>query len=156
MDSKSLDPRTLSRREREIMLVLHRYGGVSALQIREKLVNSPSKTAVRTFLRILERKGFVKHRVQGNTYVYTPTTTQEQAAQYSLRLLLETFFKGSLLTAVKSCLNDHKFILPDEELHEIIRQIQKRLDYGKVGYLKQNKGNEMFSSTPDDTSEDKK
>ncbi|MDD3468392.1 MAG: BlaI/MecI/CopY family transcriptional regulator [Thermoguttaceae bacterium] len=145
MDSKLLDPSTLSRREREIMLIIYRYGSASALQICEKLADSPSKTAVRTFLRILERKGFVKHKVLGNTYVYSPTTTTEQAAQRSLRLLLETFFKGSLLTAVKCCLNDHKLILPDEELHEIIRQVQRRLDCGKASYMGLNKEKQKAS-----------
>ena len=63
---------SLSRRERQILDVVYALGRASALQVMAKLPDAPSKTAVRTFLRILEEKGHLVHEEEGRTYVYRP------------------------------------------------------------------------------------
>jgi hypothetical protein len=50
----------LSRREREIMDVLYRTGVASAHAIRKAQSASPSHSTVRTQLRVLERKGYIR------------------------------------------------------------------------------------------------
>jgi predicted transcriptional regulator len=85
----------LSRREREIMDVLHREGRATAAIVRAALASPPSYSAVRAMLRILEDKGHVRHEVDGPRYVYLPTITREQAKRSALRHLLHTFFQGS-------------------------------------------------------------
>jgi len=85
----------LSRREREIMDVLHREGRATAAAVRLGLASPPSYSAVRAMLRILEDKGHVRHEVDGPRYVYLPTIAREQAKRSALRHLLHTFFQGS-------------------------------------------------------------
>ena len=85
----------LSRREREIMDVLHREGRATAAIVRAALANPPSYSAVRAMLRILEDKGHVRHDVDGPRYVYLPTIPREQAKRSALQHLLYTFFQGS-------------------------------------------------------------
>ncbi|MGH9653638.1 MAG: BlaI/MecI/CopY family transcriptional regulator [Bryobacteraceae bacterium] len=50
-----------SRRERQIMCVLYKRGFASGQEIQQSLADSPSYSTVRTILRILERKGWVRH-----------------------------------------------------------------------------------------------
>ena len=73
---------TLSRREREILEVIFAIGGeASAEEIRERLSDPPSYSAVRAMLAKLEAKGAVKHKEKGLRYVYSPTTTAAHGAQ---------------------------------------------------------------------------
>ena len=70
----------LPRREREIMDVLFALAShASAEDIRERLADAPSYSAVRAMLAKLEAKGYVKHREQGLRYVYAPTTPRTAA-----------------------------------------------------------------------------
>jgi predicted transcriptional regulator len=47
----------LSRRERQIMDIIYASGKASAAEVVERLPDPPTRTAVRTLLRILEDKG---------------------------------------------------------------------------------------------------
>ena len=47
----------LSRRERQIMDVIYACGEASAAEVVERIPDPPTRTAVRTMLRILEEKG---------------------------------------------------------------------------------------------------
>jgi predicted transcriptional regulator len=86
----------LTRREREIMDAIFALGDrASAEEIRERLTDPPSYSAVRAMLVKLEAKGFVRHHEQGLRYVYTPTTSRTSAQRTALRKLVRVFFGGS-------------------------------------------------------------
>lgn len=115
---------TLSRREREIMDVIFAIGGeASAEEIREKLTDPPSYSAVRAMLAKLEAKGAVRHREQGLKYVYSPTTNRKTARRSALRKLVEVFFEGSKEQAVTALLSEEKW--SDEELDQLSREIER-------------------------------
>src|SRR5438874_13338821 len=90
----------LSRRERQIMEIVYRRGQASAVEVLAELPDPPTKTAVRTLLRILEEKGHLRHRQEGLAYVYVPSRPRAQAGRSALRNVLQTFFDGSLEKAV--------------------------------------------------------
>ena len=114
---------SLSRREREILEVIFAIGDeASAEEIRERLSDPPSYSAVRAMLAKLEAKGAVKHREKGLRYVYSPTTPRGRARKSALRRLVDVFFGGSKEQAVTALLNDEKW--SDDELDEL----QKRID----------------------------
>jgi predicted transcriptional regulator len=97
----SADTSQLSRRERQIMdVVYHCTGGATATQVYEEMPDPPTRTAVRTFLRILEEKGYVEHRKNGREFVYRPTRPRGIEGRSALRHVLQTFFDGSLERAV--------------------------------------------------------
>jgi BlaI family transcriptional regulator, penicillinase repressor len=73
----------LSRRERQIMDILFALGRASGLEIQERLPDQPGYSAVRTILRILERKGHVRHVEEGLRYIYLPAIEREEARQSS-------------------------------------------------------------------------
>jgi BlaI family transcriptional regulator, penicillinase repressor len=119
----------LSRRERQIMEVIYRRGQATAVQVHEDLPDAPSKTAVRTLLRILEEKGHLTHEQEGLAFVYAPSRPHALAARSAFSRLLETFFEGSLEKAVASLLGDATGSLSPEELDrlaELIRQARKK------------------------------
>ena len=106
----------LSRREREIMDVLFALGNSgSAEDIRARLTDPPSYSAVRTFLRILEEKKIVRHEQDGARYVYIPIVEKERASRSALRHLLNTFFGGSVTQAISALLDEDSKNLSEED-----------------------------------------
>lgn len=95
------------------MDVIHAKGEATAADVNAALPNAPSYSAVRALLRILEEKGFLKHREDGPRYVYQPTEARETASRSALQRVVETFFNGSLANAVAALADDEKFS-PDE------------------------------------------
>ncbi len=85
----------LSDRELTIMHVLWREGPKTAQQIQRALSGRLDNSTVRTFLRILERKGHVTHAKRGRAFVFEPTTTRDQAVRLAVDRLLKQFFDGS-------------------------------------------------------------
>ena len=76
----------LSRREREIMDVLYALGdSATAEDIRARLSDPPSYSAVRAMLVKLETKGFIRHRAEGLRYVYSPITSRDDRAEEGRR-----------------------------------------------------------------------
>jgi BlaI family penicillinase repressor len=118
----------LSRRERQIMDILHARGAVTAAEIREAMPDAPGYSAVRALLRILEDKGHVKHREDGPRYVYLPRVSRENASRSAMKRLVTTFFRGSVTDAVAALLDSRDTKLSDTELdklREMIAQAEK-------------------------------
>ena len=63
---------SLSRRERQIMDILYRRGRATGIEVMEDLAGDPSYSTVRTQLRVLERKGHVRHEENGAKFIYMP------------------------------------------------------------------------------------
>ena len=124
------DPEKLSRRERQIMDVIYREGRASVGQVPEGLTSPPSRTAVRTLLTILEKKGHLQHTQQGREYVYSPTHPRKAAGRTMLRNVVGTFFEGSVEKALAAHFTDPKASLSDEELDRIAELIDSQRDQG--------------------------
>jgi predicted transcriptional regulator len=117
----------LSRREREIMDLLYASKGASATagEIRARMPSPPSYSAVRATLRILERKGLLRHETDGARYVYKPVLTHHKARQGAIEHLLTTFFNGSAAGAVLTLLEDPGTELNPEELDRLAKLIEQ-------------------------------
>src|SRR5688572_21354470 len=119
----------LSRRERQIMDIVYQHGQATAAAVVAALPDPPTKTAVRTLLRILEEKGHLRHKQDGLAYVYVPSRPRAQAARSAFRRVLATFFEGSLEKAVAAHLGDNAAQLDAGELErlaDLIRQARKK------------------------------
>jgi BlaI family penicillinase repressor len=96
----------LTRREREIMDAIFALGDrASAEDVRQRLLDPPSYSAVRAMLAKLEAKGFVRHREEGLRYVYVPTKSHAVAQRSALQKLVRVFFGGSPRQTVTALLN---------------------------------------------------
>lgn len=106
---------SLSRRERQIMDVVHRRGKATAAEIHAQLPDPPHAAAVRTLLRILEDKGHLRHEKDGPRHVYFPTVPRTVAQRSAVRHLIGTFFGGSRTAAVAALLEESDRPLSSDE-----------------------------------------
>ena len=125
------DALKLTRREREIMDIVFGSGSATAGEIRDRMADPPSYSAVRATLRILEQKGVLRHALDGTRYVYHPTVNRSRARQNALEHLLETFFDGSPAGAVMALLEERADQLSDEELHRVAALIDRARKEGR-------------------------
>jgi predicted transcriptional regulator len=110
---------SLTKRERQIMDRLYRLGRATANEILDGLSGSPSSSTVRTQLRVLESKGFVRHEEEGLRFVYMPTVPRHAARRSALKHLVDTFFDGSNAKVVAALLGGDCGRVTDEDLDRI-------------------------------------
>jgi predicted transcriptional regulator len=115
----------LSRRERQIMDVLHRRGRATAAEVQAGLEDAPSYSAVRTLLRILEEKGHARHVAEEGRYVYLPAQRREAARRGALKHLVDTFFAGSAAQAAVALLDESALKLSDEDLSRLEEVVER-------------------------------
>jgi len=121
----------LTRRERQIMEILHARGQATAAEVHQALPDSPSYSTVRALLRILEEKGHVKHRREGLRYVHLPTEARARASRSALRRVVRTFFGGSAPLAVAALLESTDTELSTEEIDTLQKIINEARKEGK-------------------------
>ncbi len=121
----------LSRRERQIMLVLFENGPSTAQQVLDGLPEPPSYSAVRTMLRLLEEKGQLTHHQEGPRYVYTPVVSREKAQKSALRQTVQSFFDNSVEQAMATLIGMDDLPQRDEALDRLEQMIQKARNEGR-------------------------
>ena len=123
----------LGRRERQIMDILVRRGRATVAEVLDDLNDPPSYSAVRSMLRLLEDKGYVRHEWDGPRYVYVATGDPEQMKHSAVRHLLQTFFAGSTESAVVAMLGAADKPLSNDELDRLATLIDKARRKGGGG-----------------------
>ncbi len=117
-------PEELSRRERQVMEVLHRRGRGTVSEIMRELPDKPTYSAVRSVLRILGEKGLVDHSEDGAKYVYRPATPTEEAREHVLARVIDTYFAGSTEQAVTALLRMSDADVSDSELESLRQRVR--------------------------------
>jgi len=125
------DPSQLGRREREILEIVFRLGEASVGEVVERMARPPAYDSVRTMLRLLERKGFVKHRKDGTKYVYRPTQPKSSASRSALSHLMATFFENSVADTFAAALDLKSDDLSQEELDKLQELIDRARREGR-------------------------
>jgi predicted transcriptional regulator len=121
----------LSRRERQIMDILYTLGRATGPEVQERLDGSPSYSTVRTILRILERKGHVRHVEEGLRFIYIPAVARDTAKKSAIHRLVSTFFDGSAKAAAAALLDPSAAKLSDSDLRELELMIRNYRNAGK-------------------------
>jgi BlaI family transcriptional regulator, penicillinase repressor len=121
----------LSRRERQVMDVVYRLGEATVAEVQRELAAPPSYSAVRTFLRILEEKGYLRHRESGPRYVYLPRVPRDKARRSALRRLLRNFFEDSSENLVAALLDAEASRLSPEELDNLAGLVERARKQGR-------------------------
>ena len=114
----------LSRRHRQIMDELFELGEASAEEIRARIPNPPSNSAVRATLKIMEDRGLVVRKEKGFHYVYSPGVAKEASQTSAVQRLLRRFFNNSAEQAMVALLGATKEGLSAEELDRIRGMIE--------------------------------
>ena len=124
-------PPAVSRRERQILEIVYARGEATAAQVVSDMADAPSKTSVRTLMRILEEKGHLTHRQEGKQYIYQPSRPRTPAGQSALRQVLRTFFGGSIQEALAAHLADDAADLKSADLEKMADLIRKARKEGR-------------------------
>lgn len=100
----------LTRREREIVNAIFALGNrASAEDIRGRLTSPPGDSSVRVMLTRLEKKGLIKHDLDGLRYTYSATTSPVVAKRNALQQYLQTFFGGSLRKMMTALVTEERW-----------------------------------------------
>ncbi len=124
-------PAALSRREREIMDIVHRLGRASVSDVMNALSGNPSYSTVRAQLRVLEEKGHLRHEEEQLRYVYLSVESPQKVRRSAVKHLVETFFEGSPEKVVEALVGRDGERLSDEELDRIAQLIERARREGK-------------------------
>ena len=115
----------LGPRERQIMTIIYRLGRATATEVQAELPDSPSNSAVRGMLRLLEEKGHLRHEHDGPRYVYRPTADPVRVSRTAVRHLVKTFFDNSAGSAVTAMLGMYEGRLKEEDLDRLEAAIEQ-------------------------------
>jgi predicted transcriptional regulator len=90
------------------MNILWGRGTGTVQQVLDSIAEKPSLAynSVLTTIRVLERKGYLKHLKDGRAHVYTPLVGQKEATRSEIRHLVSRFFKDSHEQLVLNLLED--------------------------------------------------
>jgi predicted transcriptional regulator len=106
--------------ESEVMDILFREDSATAREIWSALGEVRSYSTIRKTLSILEEKGHVTRRAgNGAAIIYAPKLKRDAAASTALGRLVDTFFQGSVASAVSGLLGEKGRGLSTEELERI-------------------------------------
>ena len=99
---------TLTEAELRLMDVLWEQGPSSVQQVLDAL---PKKSqlaynSVLTTIRILEKKGYLRHIKDGRAHIYRPLVEREEASRSEIRHLAHRFFNNSHEMLVLNILED--------------------------------------------------
>lgn len=99
---------TLTEAELRLMNVLWQRGPATVHQLLEALPRNPALAynSVLTTIRILEKKGYVKHIKDGRAHIYMPLVGRKEATRFEVRNLVNRFFKNSHELLVLNLLED--------------------------------------------------
>ena len=100
---------TLTEAELRLMNVLWQKGPATVHQLLDALPSNTSLAynSVLTTIRILERKGYVKHVKDGRAHIYMPLVGQKEATRFEVSNLVSRFFKNSHELLVLNILEDN-------------------------------------------------
>lgn len=115
---------TLTGAELPLMEVLWLKGAATVTEVAEGLPKEKpvAYNTVLTMLRILERKGYVRHTKDGRAFVYEAVVDRGQASRSAVRQLLSRFFHDSPELLVLNLLKDEA--IDERELERLKGMIE--------------------------------
>src|SRR5512140_455567 len=116
----------LTKAEEQIMQILWDMKEGLVKDIRDSFSDpKPARNTVSTVLRVLEKKGYVGHKVYGNVHLYHPLISKSDYSKSQLFGLMEGYFNNSF-PAMASFFAREKD-LTVRELEELLEDTRKEL-----------------------------
>jgi len=116
---------TLTEAELRLMDILWQHGPSTVQQVLEALPGkSPlAYNSVLTTIRILEKKGYVRHIKDGRAYIYRALVEREEVSRSEIRHLAHRFFQNSHEMLVLNILEDRG--VDSEELNRLRQLLEQ-------------------------------
>src|SRR5262249_51182433 len=107
------------------MDVLWLKGSATVQEVLSALPKRPALAynSVLTTIRILEKKGYVKHAKDGRAHVFIPLVGRDEATRSEIRHLIQRFFRNSHEMLVLNILQDQSI---DEDEMKRLRSLLER------------------------------
>ena len=123
--AQSPTPDVLSPLESKVMDLLWAHGEMDSEEVRARLRPDHDLTdsTVRTLLRRVEAKGFIRHRKEGRRYVYRAAVSVTRAGVRSVRDTIRRFFRGSPEMLLVGMVEEG--ILDAEQLEELAARVAR-------------------------------
>ena len=118
---------TLTEAELRVMNVLWSKGPATVQQVQDWLSanHDLAYNSVLTTIRILEKKGYLKHTKDGRAHIYSPVIAREDASRSEVRHLVGRFFGNSHHSLLMN-------LLQEQELDaEEVKQLRQILESGE-------------------------
>ena len=115
----------LTRKEEEVLRILFKLERAFVKDIIAATPGpkKPAHSTVATFIKNLERKGYVAHEDFGSTYRYYPAIPKEQFFQRDLKRVVSDFFGNSHKALVSHFAKNKK--LSRKDLEEVLAMIEE-------------------------------
>lgn len=119
---------TLTEAEYRLMQVLWSRGDSSVAEVVDAIGDPPlAYNTVLTTLRILEQKGYVRHKAAGRAFIYTAVVARDEAQRSVVNHVLSRFFDGSPRELVLNLLESEAVDARElERLRELIDKAQDK------------------------------
>jgi predicted transcriptional regulator len=119
---------TLTEAELRLMKLLwvHGESAVSDLVAAIPVGEALAYTSVLTTVRILEQKGYVRHRQEGRAFLYSPCVEEREASRSEVRHMMQRFFGNSRERLLLSLLGDDG--IDADELRRLKKAIARAAD----------------------------
>ncbi len=124
----------LGQLQKTVMEILWDLGEATAQQVLEVLQRSHAKklayTTVLSVLQKLEKNGWLKHRLEGRSYLYRAVQSRSDEGRRSLKSFMERVFGGDPLLLFQHLVQHRRFTRAElDELQQMIRKRRKELDH---------------------------
>lgn len=118
----------LTKAEEQIMQMLWEMEEGIVKEIRLRFEEPrPARNTVSTVVRILERKGFIGHKVSGNKHIYYPLVSKREYSKSQLFGLMENYFNNSFPALASFFASEKDMSIKDlEAMLEDTRQEMKK------------------------------
>lgn len=126
MERKSWDD--LGELQRAVLETVWELSEADVHTVRERLNRRRKKklayTTVLSAMQKLEKAGWLEHRAEGRSYIYTATRTREEAGAGSVRRFLQRMFAGDAVALFQHLIRESD--LNSNELAELKRAIEEK------------------------------
>jgi predicted transcriptional regulator len=122
---------SLSPLEQDVMNIIWSRGTATAADIQNALTPQRAlrDSTVRTLLSRLEGKGFLHHKVEGRTFVYSSIAHPTGLAVRAVKQILDRFCHGSIESLLVGLVNEE--VVDPAELHVIAQRLSAERTAGR-------------------------
>lgn len=121
--TRGRDPDGLGELEREVMQLVWQHRSVTADRVRDELKRPLKDSTVRTVLRRLEEKGYVRHEVEHRTFIYSPAEPPQRVAARAVKRIVDWVCDGSVEALLVGLVDSE--VVDRKELRDLAAKIAK-------------------------------
>jgi predicted transcriptional regulator len=118
--------RPLSGLEQQVMDVVWSRGNVTAADVQTMLMPQRvlKDSTIRTILTRLEEKRYVRHQVNGRTFVYSSVEPPSSVAVRAVKQIIDRFCHGSMESLLAGMVEDD--VVDPKELRQMVNRLTKQ------------------------------